>query len=169
MREDGKSTVRNLFLITAAAFGVLMIVWPGAFARDRRVDDLVELVETQPARHRKLMAIKQLCDIDSKAARTAVIDLAKSSDPATSLAAISSLSREGLSGGIAALEGLAEDANRGDAVREAAIGARLKLGKDDHQSWQQVKSWFNEATKGKADLRTSSLAQAKALWPREAK
>ena len=42
-----------------------------------KIADLVELIQTQPARHRRLMAFKQLADKDSAAARAASRDPAE--------------------------------------------------------------------------------------------
>ncbi len=63
-RTRGEFDWTKGLLAAGALFGVALIVYPDAFADDPEVDALVELIENQPARHRELMALKELCDLD---------------------------------------------------------------------------------------------------------
>ena len=165
--QRGRIQTVPLLLTLAAGFGLALLVWPSVFAANPRVADLVEEVETQPARHRKLMALKRLSDMDSRAARAAIEELAESDDEMTSLAAISTMSREDLSGFRDALEDVVDDTDRSDAVRCAALGACMKLRKGDRKKWSAVKDWVEERTEDEEDMEKFAAAYSKRLWGSE--
>ena len=125
MRRDrntkGKWDWTKGLLIPAALIGAALVIYPDAFAEDPQVTALVEVVETQPARHRKLIALKELCVLDSADARAAVIELAESDDEAVAIAAIMTMSREDFRGARQALEDIVEDTGRSDGVRATAV------------------------------------------------
>jgi len=165
-RKQGSRWLRGT-LLAAALLGVLVAAWPAAEAGDKTVAELVKLIESQPARHRKAMALKELCDLDSIAARKAVIALAKSGDDATALCALSALSREDFTGARKACEDVLADSKRSDVVRSAALGACLKLRKGDGKKWADIKTWVGRQTKGESELGDFSTALSKKLWKAE--
>lgn len=163
----GRVLVVPALLTLAAAFGGALVVWPEAFAGDPALDALVTEVRTQPAHHRKLMALEQISRIGSRPARSAVEALAGSADDATALAAISTMSREDQSGFRTALEDIVDDTDRSEAVRCAALGACLKLRKDDARSWSDVKGWVETRTRSDAALAAFARSYAKSAWGSE--
>ena len=122
-RTKGSFDWKKGLLAVAAIAGLALAIYPDAFARNRQVDDLVTLVETQPARHRKLMALRELAVLDNRAARNAIEELADSEDDLTAMTAIVTMSREDFSGTREALADIVGDSARSDGVRATALGA----------------------------------------------
>ena len=166
-RVKGSLDWRKGLLGAVAIAGLALAIYPDAFARNHEVKDLVELIETQPARHRKLMALRELAQLDNRDARVAIQHLAESDDEVTAMAAIVTMSREDFSGARKALVDIVEDGNRSDAVRSTALGACMKHRKDDREAWSDARGWVKAKSKDDTKLDAFAKAYSKHLWGSE--
>lgn len=166
-RTKGKWDWTKGLLAVAALFGGALIVYPEAFATDPQIAELVAEIENDPARHRRLMALKSLVELDSAAARAAVVELAGSADDGVALAAVMTLSREDFPGARDALVAIVEDGARGDGVRRTALGAWLRHRKGDDRSWASTSDWVADRTTGNDALAGFAHDYASHLWGEE--
>ena len=166
-RTNGSFDWKKALFGAVAIAGLVLLIYPDAFARNTQVEDLVELIRTQPARHRKLMAFKELAMIESRDARRAIIHLADSDDEMTALTAIVTMSREDFSGARKALVDIVEDSDRSEAVRCSALGACMKHRKDDDESWSDAKDWVSRSSRSNDDLDAFAKACSKSRWGEE--
>lgn len=151
--------------VVVVGFLAIALFNPGAHAKGQpvRISEIKALCTSGVGLNRKLMAIDELCGMDTKEARAALEVIAKSSDDRTAVAAIAAIGREGYTGSETKLLAIAQTPTRSDTARSAALAAWAQAKKDAGKSWNDVKTTMENTTSHEA-VRQTSLALKAKLW-----
>ena len=130
---------------------VLGIVFGGprltAAATSNRVAELKALCESPVGNSRRLVAIEELCELDSDSSRDALEKMASCKTDLVAALAIAAIGREDKGNARAKLQSIFESSTASDFVRSAAMQAWARAKKRDGKDWNNVRGYLE----GKAD------------------
>ena len=159
-----KSAAFGLVVLAVGCAAVILGPAGDATAEQDEVSALVALCNSPIGYHRKAMAIDTLLAMDSGSGRSAIADLAGSSDDRVAVLALAAMGRGDYSGARSTLLTCLADGDRSDIARTAALTAWCRLRKDDQASWASVNSAVSEAVSGNDRLTAALAAVQSKLW-----
>jgi hypothetical protein len=172
MRQNGKRSAglgRGLVLLTTAAVAVVAVgLWPDAAATPSRSQVLTTICTSPGGECKKLLAIEELCSIDTSVSRDALSGLADGADERVAVMAIGALCRRDFSGARAKVMQIFGDTNRSEFTRMAAMTAYCCVQYRDGKTWTQIKRYVKDTAGTNTRLRAQWADLKSKFWSTEA-